>query len=354
MKNHVSNNSWGPIGNAGRLFDSSEIWRTAIKTGHRIGRKGRGTVYVFAAGNGHLVSILGIPFIAGNSNYNGYANYRGVVAVSAVTHSGQRAFYSERGANLLVSAPGGEICETHRIVTTDRTGSEGYNSGLLSNDVDNTAYTACFGNTSAAAPMVSGVTALILQANPGLGWRDVHAILARSARKNDLSDSDWQTNGAGLQVNHNYGFGVVDAEAAVLLAKNWINLEPEKIFSTSVKQVNRKIGDNNGLSVASILSIESSDINNIEFVEIRFSADDHPYAGDLEITLTNLETETSSRLAETHICEENRCTPYNNWRFGSTRHLGESADGDWQLVVEDKSTGDKGTFKSWKLTFYGT
>ncbi len=352
-QNHVSNNSWGPAGGTGRLIDSSIIWRKAIDTGHRIGREGRGTVYVFAAGNGHLESIFGI-FMADNSNYSGYTNYRGVVAVSAVTHSGQRASYSERGANLLVSAPGGESCEKHSIMTTDSTGSEGYNSGLLENDVDNTNYTACFGNTSAAAPMVSGVAALILQANPNLGWRDVHAILARSARKNDPLHLDWQTNGAGLHVNHNYGFGVVDAEAAVLLAQNWINLEPEKTFSTSVEPVNKEIGDSDGTSVRSTLSVDSSGISNIEFVDIRFSADDHPYAGDLEITLTNLATGTSSRLAETHICEENRCIPYDNWRFGSTRHLGESADGDWQLVVEDKSTGDKGTFQSWKLTFYGT
>ncbi|NOY71898.1 MAG: S8 family serine peptidase [Gammaproteobacteria bacterium] len=354
-QNHVSNNSWGPTGGAGRLFDAPSIWRTAIETGHRIGRDGRGTVYVFAAGNGHSrINFLGRSVLAGNSNYNGHANYRGVVAVSAVTHSGRRASYSERGANLLVSAPGGEACETHSIMTTDITGSGGYNSGLSRNDVDNADYTACFGNTSAAAPMVSGVAALILQENPDLGWRDVHAILARSARKNDLSDSDWQTNGAGLQVNHNYGFGVVDAKAAVLLAKNWTNLAPEKKYSTSVKQVNKKIGDNDGLSVVSVLSVESSDISNIEFIDIRFSADDHPYAGDLEITLTNLATGTSSRLAETHFCEGGCILPYRNWRFGSTRHLGENADGNWQLAVEDKGVGDNGTFQSWKLTFYGT
>jgi len=345
VQNHVSNNSWGPTGNAGGLFYAPNIWRTAIETGHRIGRDGRGTIYVFAGGNGHS---------AGNSNYNGHTNYRGVVAVGAVTNLGQRASYSEQGANLLVSAPGGESCETHFIMTTDITGMNGYNSGLLENDVDNADYTACFGRTSAAAPMVSAVAALILQANPDLGWRDVHAILARSARKNDPSNLDWQTNGAGLQVNHNYGFGVVNAAAAVLLAKNWIMLEPEKKFSTSVERVDKKIGDNNDISIRSTLSVAASDISNIEFVEIRFSANDHPYSGDLEITLKNLTTGTSSRLAERHLCNEGCVLPYDNWRFGSTRHLGESADGDWQLIVEDKIKGDTGTFQSWKLTFYGT
>ncbi len=354
-QNHVSNNSWGVPDGTGRPTDSDVIWRTAIDTGHRTGRGGRGTVYVFPAGNGYFGVISDKLVLSDNSNYDGYANYRGVVAVGSVTHSGKPSFYSEQGANLLVSAPGGETCETHAIVTTDSTGSGGYNSGLSDNDYDNSNYTACFRATSAAAPMVSGVVALVLQANPNLGWRDVHAILARSARKNDPLQSDWKTNGAGLHVNHNYGFGVVDAEAAVLLAKNWINLSPEKKFSTSLERVDKKIGDNDGSSVDSILNVASSGITNIEFVEIRFSADDHPYLGDLEIVLVNQSTGTTSRLAEKHVCESHECgQPYKNWRFGSTRHLGESADGDWQLIVRDKSESDEGTFQSWQLTFYGT
>ncbi len=360
-QNHISNNSWGVPDSTGRIIDSTDVWRKAIDTGHRIGREGQGTVYVWAAGNGHEQNSLGTKFLD-NSNYDGYANYRGVIAVGAVNNSGQRSSYSEQGANLLVSAPGGEICDTHAVVTTDRTGWEGYNSNLFwlgigtgDNYYNNNNYTACFKGTSAAAPMVSGVVALILQANPSLGWRDVHAILARSARKNDPLQSDWKTNGAGLHVNHNYGFGVVDAEAAVLLAKNWINLSPEKKFSTSLERVDKKIGDNDGSSVRSTLSVASSGITNIEFIEIRFSADDHPYLGDLEIILVNQSTGTTSRLAEKHVCKSNICGPsYKNWRFGSTRHLGESADGDWQLIVRDKEADDEGTFQSWKLTFYGT
>ncbi len=348
-QNHVSNNSWGVTDSTGLLFESRAVWRTAIGTGHRIGRGGLGTVYVWAAGNG---GDLNQQFID-NSNYDGYANYRGVIAVGSVTNVGQRSINSEQGANLLVSAPGGERCIKHGIVTTDSTGDDGFNSGLLTIDYLDDNYTACFGGTSASAPMVSGVAALVLQANPGLGWRDVHAILARSARKNDPSHSDWQINGAGLHVNHHYGFGVVDAQAAVSLAKNWTNLQqPEKKFSTQEINVDQAIEDNDGTSVESTFEVKSSGINNIEFVEIRFSAD-HGYSADLEITLLNVATGTTSRLAEEHGCKP-RCVPYNNWRFGSTRHLGESADGGWRLIVEDKSEGDKGTFQSWKLTFYGS
>ncbi len=361
-ENHVSNNSWGSINATGRLAASSAVWRTAIDTGHHIGRNGLGTVYVFAAGNGKTrVSFLGQFFHADNSNYSGRSNYRGVVAVGAVNNRGTYTSYSERGANLLVSAFGGtKTCDEHSVVTTDRSGKNGKNSGSSSfststnDDYDNDNYTRCFGRTSAATPMVSGVVALILQANPNLGWRDVHAILARSARKNDSTESDWNINGAGLHVNHNYGFGVVDADAAVLLAKIWINLETEKKFSTAEIKVNQVIADNNNTGVSSTINITEIDINEIEFIDIIFSASDHPYLGDLEITLVNVSTGTTSRLADKHRCLGSCGSSYNNWRFGSVRHLGESADGDWQLIVKDKVTYDIGTFQSWKLIFYGT
>ncbi len=351
IQNHISNNSWGTPDGFATIEDSSAIWRTAIDTGHTTGRNGLGTIYVWAAGNGHISGD--------NANYDGYANYRGVATIGAVNRSGQRAYYSEKGANLLVSAPGGEDCDgilssnNKGIVTTDLTGSAGYNSGFSSSDyTDQPNYTTCFDGTSAATPVVSGVVALILQANPNLGWRDVHAILARSARKNDPSDPDWQVNGAGLSVNHNYGFGVVDAHAAILLAEGWTNLGAETIFPTTVELVGQAIGDNNGIPVSSTITVTGSGISNIEFVEIRFSAANHTYSGDLEIILTNQTTGTTSRLAETHLCSP--CTPYSNWRFGSTRHLGESADDDWVLTVEDKANVDSGTFESWQLIFYGT
>ena len=49
-----------------------------------------------------------------------------------------------------------------------------------------------FSGTSAATPIVSGVAALLRQANPGLTWRDLKLILAASARKNDAANSGWE------------------------------------------------------------------------------------------------------------------------------------------------------------------
>jgi hypothetical protein len=86
------------------------------------------------------------------------------------------------------------------LFTTDLT-TDGYNlpplPGGLELDIDpfpDTSYTTRFGGTSGATPIVSGVIALMLEANPNLSYRDVEEILVRSARQNDDLDESWITN----------------------------------------------------------------------------------------------------------------------------------------------------------------
>lgn len=65
--------------------------------------------------------------------------------------------------------------------------------------------------TSYATPVVAGVVALMLEANPDLGWRDVQGILALSAQKVDPESDTWITIAAGFHCSPFYGFGLVDA-----------------------------------------------------------------------------------------------------------------------------------------------
>ncbi|MBY0515888.1 MAG: S8 family serine peptidase [Bacteriovoracaceae bacterium] len=345
----VSSNSWGAVDNKGILQPANATWKTGIETGLSTGRGGKGTVYVWAAGNGGGASGRD------NSNYDGQANYHGVMAVAAVTNRGVASSYSEAGANVWIAAPGGEFCSTHAITTIDRTGNVGFNgsSSAGSTDVLNQDYTKCMNGTSSATPMISGVAALMIEANPSLGWRDVKMILAQTARKNDPTSPGWSNNGAGLHVHHSYGFGVVDAKAAVDAAVIYTSyLAPQIQYSTSLSSPALAIPDNNATGVSDTINVSGSGINNIEFVEVTFSATDHPYAADLKITLTS-PAGTSSVLAVTHSCSNNTCVAYNGWVFGVARHLNEPADGNWTLSVKDLANTDTGTFQSWKLNFRG-
>jgi kexin len=337
----VSNNSWGPFDN-GRWAASAATWRAAIDTGLSTGRNGLGTIYTFAAGNGGLVSD--------NSNYDGYANYRGVLSICAVGDDGVKASYSERGANLWVCAPSRGRAN-HAITTTDRTGALGYNTGAAP-DYTNANYTNTFNGTSAAAPLAAGVIALVLEARPTLTWRDVRIILAESARRNHLADIDWTMNAAGFNINHNYGFGVIDANAAVTRARTWVNVGAQVTFATATAAVNAAIPDNNMTGVSNTINVAGSGIGKIEFVHITFNGT-HTDVGDLDITLT-APSSTVSRLSEVHACAGGCLgVPGNSWRFGSARHLGEAADGNWTLTVRDLAAVDTGIFTSWQITFYG-
>jgi len=188
-----------------------------------------------------------------------------VITVGALNALGKKASYSTTGSVLWVSGLGGEqgyenamtglAYDTRMfspaIVTTDASGlSFGTNRDLSDmeprnrldrggeSEIDPTGnYTAQANGTSAAAATVTGVAALMLQANPALTWRDIKYILATTARKVDPEqgkidfdglrlDDGWVTNAAGHAFSNWYGFGLVDATAAVEAARRHTLLGP--------------------------------------------------------------------------------------------------------------------------------
>ena len=208
--NAVFSCSWGPVDNGGDLRGPGRLAAAAMdRCVHQVGRNGRGSVYVWAGGNGRANGD--------NVNFDGYANRPETIAVGALDDQGRQAWYSEPGAALLLMAPssGG----SSGVVSADPSGPAGLSTGRC---------TRLFGGTSAAAPAVAGVVAQVLQADPGLGWRDVQHIFVRASERVAANDrrEPWALNRAGLWHSHGYGFGLLNATKAVLLATGWSPLDP--------------------------------------------------------------------------------------------------------------------------------
>ncbi|HJM13133.1 MAG TPA: S8 family serine peptidase [Candidatus Thalassarchaeaceae archaeon] len=324
----IYTNSWGPFDDGTRLEGPGPLTVAAIEDSVFNGRSGLGNIYTWAAGNGLTSND--------NSNYDGYANSRYTIAVTAITHNGEQSWYAEPGANILVAAHSDGDGEG--ITTTDISGSGGYDEGDVTDD---------FGGTSSATPLAAGVIALILEANENLTWRDVQNVLVHSSRIVDSSDNSWEPNGAGLLVSHKYGFGSVDAGAAVSLAENWTSSGSEVNASFGPFLPNMGI-DNGGttwtefnLSVPLDIQLESVDV----IVDIS-----HSYRGDLEIILES-PMGHQSKLAEQH---DDSSDDYSNWMFNTVQHWDESSLGVWKLKVRDTDTGNgAGTLNSWEVIFHG-
>lgn len=242
----VLNNSWG---NDAAFNHPGTAALTAIANLATQGRGGLGSIVVFANGNERSSQASGQDLTGTEGALDATTANRFTISVAAVENTGIVTDYSTRGSNLLVAAPGGQgdgrLANGNGITTVDRVGpTNGYND-QASPEGDYTG----FNGTSAAAPVVAGVAALILEANAGLGYRDVQEILTYTARQIDVAAgtggnttfnrSPWvgthagNANGGGLNFSIDYGFGLVDAGAAVRLAETWTAARSEANLITT-------------------------------------------------------------------------------------------------------------------------
>jgi subtilisin-like proprotein convertase family protein len=349
----ISQNSWtfAPFMETSGVADAVETLATT-------GRGGLGTVVVFAGSNERETGIMSTYYNTNNSPY--------AIAVGAVDSAGKYAPFSCAGPNLLVTAPGDEV------ISTDRTPPDGY---------EDTSYFHTDSGTSYSSPMVSGVIALMLEANANLGYRDVQTILACTAVRTSgmVSDGsmpwDWQTNGAdnwnggGMHASHDYGFGLVDATAAVRLAESWdygqhtaANLEHREASLTA----NLAIPDNTGASADSTLTVADDIVIQHVVVTIQMT---HARFDDLEISLTSPDGTSSVLMyhpslagiaSEMGMTSEEymagKTDTYGEtdvWSFMTLTCFGEDSHGDWVLSVTDTVSGDVGTLVAWEIDFFG-
>jgi subtilisin-like proprotein convertase family protein len=347
---HIYNNSWGPNDDGLTKGGAGTLALAALQTGVTSGRSGKGNIYVWAAGNGGIA--------LDNAGYDSYNGSIYTISVGALNDLGQKADYSERGACLIVAAPSGaesgDGTRPQGTTTTDLVGENGYNLAAKTvgpvgpDELADRDYTQNYNGTSSAAPVVSGVVALMLQANPNLGWRDVQEVLIRTATQTDPTNNEWRTNKAGFKFNPNFGAGRVNAGAAVALATNWSNLAT--MVTTNSEQSSLSVAipdnDNNGITRSFDLSASNLRVEQaIVTVDIT-----HANRGDLVINLVS-PAGTISPLAELH---NDTNANYTAMTFRSTFNWGEDSKGVWHVQVSDRRAANTGTLTRVKLDVFGT
>jgi subtilisin family serine protease/subtilisin-like proprotein convertase family protein len=358
------------------------------------GRGAKGAIYVASAGNDFYKGAQS----SGDYSYCGDGGNRGgmkvacydavfdhrkglpyVITVGALNADGVKSSYSTPGAVTWVSAPGGEYGRNSNyasgypgepaIMTTDlsgcssgtsRSGTVDYNSF---NDGDfpvsensNCDYLSTMNGTSSAAPMVSGVVALMLEANANLGWRDVKHILASTASQVDSSFSadaistvdyvQWITNSAGYKFHPWYGFGAVDAQAAVNAAATHTNLS-----SSAFTSWNNANSESTAISDLSLFSrtISESTSGTVEWVRVALLID-HSSPNHLGFRLESPSGTVSTLLPPVTALSTSLSSA--TWVYlPSNAFYGESMQGEWKIYILDHIHGTTGTFARWGLQF---
>ena len=314
---------------------------------------------VYAVQNGRGRLGTNIVFISSNfredgfdTNFSNLTNSRFITTVAAINFDGAYSSYSTPGESILVSAFGTEGTSIDDgIVTTDRTGDAGHFE---------TDYLFDSG-TSYAAPQVSGVVALMLEANPGLGYRDVQNILAYSARmvnpsyvNDQTGEAGWrfntsaQWNGGGLHFSRDYGFGLVDATAAVRLAEHWT------AQSTYASGEVGSFDGAGGLVIRDHRTITTditapSDLR-LETVEVLANIT-HSHLGDLKVELIGPSGQVSLLAPANPSVGEDQDELH--FRYTARRHLDEDAGGTWTLRITDNADDNQGVLNNWTLVLNG-
>lgn len=310
----VSNNSWGYTSSFTDNFQTTQFAPVlaALQADVQYGRAGLGTAMVFAAGNDKIIDLSGNP-VGDDVNFHNFTNSRFTITVGGLNADGSEGTFSNPGVSLLISAPAvGLIADDGTAVGST-----------------NTAY---FSGTSGAAPLVSSTVALMLAANHNLGYRDEQEILALSSTSHSGStvNGAHDFNGGGMLFNRDVGFGMLDASAAVALARNWDHTST----LANEKEVDFSFTPTSGMnSTSSSLSFSLSAASgwgkfSTEHVDLDLSISDADLA-DLQFNLVS-PSGTVSKVAD-HIMLNTTGQTYLSFTFGDVQFMGENPYGNWTL-----------------------
>ena len=350
----VKNHSYGPVA----AFSTADTLDAALDESAR-----HGVIHVFAAGNERDAGPTA------DANKSGLDTNPNAIVVAALGSDGRHASYSSYGANVFVTAPSNSfsswdlfsISTTDRSTlrqgyTYDRSDPEPYLAAVATGD-----YTSTFGGTSSSAPLVSGVMALGVEANPSMGVRMAKHLLARTSVQVDPDHPGWQTNAAGYSFSDDYGFGLVNADAFTEHAARVTSMTSVATYQSPVIAVAAPFTPAQTSLTTTYTLPSTSDMQPLESVRVRLDVRNlqtSPLAykngngrgrgaisGDLEAFLTSpsgtrhrLFSDDRALLGTEYRAERQRFLGRSfDWTFTSNAYWGERAAGTWTLEVLNKA-----------------
>ncbi len=379
-------------GKAGCQFNpTTSTLLDAYENGATLLRGGKGAIYIKSSGNDYVgynsdCTSGNNSYFVGNANTSEISTQPYQIVTAAVNAEGEASSYSSPGSNVWISSAGGEYgTSSPAMISADITGcsvgqsksSSATNLFNLGSDPLNSHcnYTSTMNGTSSAAPTLSGIVALMLEANPSLTWRDVKHILAMTATKIKYSTAamthpfGWDLSGhtydyryvenfSGISFSNTYGFGRVDASAAVQMALSYnfplgnyvstinpnLNL-PNWYYSSG--SINLPIPDGSSTGASHSLSVLHQ--LEIESVQIMVTTN-HTYIGDIGIELTSPKGTTSKVFLVNSNIDENGLSSYI---FLTNAFYKEPSLGNWTIKIIDGAAGDTGALQDWKINING-
>jgi hypothetical protein len=377
----VYNQSWGyPQYD---LVPISDDYLAQLESTITTGRGGKGSLLAKSAGNDYTVRFNATTRRVGNSGFDGDNTTPFTVIAAALNAKGSASSYSSPGANIWISTFGGEFGDTDpALVTTDRSSCDkGYaektnttNSFEKGGDGNTDCnYTSAFNGTSSASPEAAGVIALLLEANPDLTWRQIKHILAATALKVDAAttsytnpyvasptghtwEQGWVTNAALFHFHNRYGFGLVQTDAAVAMAKAAPpslgtfrrTLNTDGTWMHVRGPFTRAIPDNSATGVTDTVAVTQN--YSIEAVQIRVKAT-HANIGQIGWELTSPAGTKSIVIPINNALDG--LANFTGDTFLTNAFYGESSAGTWTLKAIDGRTGTTGNFTGWELLISG-
>nr|CAD7264540.1 unnamed protein product [Timema shepardi] len=308
--------SWGPEDDGKTVDGPGPLARRAFIHGVTTGRKGRGSIFVWASGNGgrHTDSC----------NCDGYTNSIFTLSISSATQGGFKPWYLEECSSTLA--------------TTYSSGTPGQDRSVATVDMDGKMRPAHLctlehTGTSASAPLAAGIAALALEANPGLTWRDVQYLVVLTSRSAPLAGEP------GIHVP-------CDMFSRLLHPLNG---------TCSWSYVLRQIDPTPGSTLTVHMDVTGCDgslnqtpdrpvqrdtrpcrqVRFLEHVQCKLTLRFFP-RGNLRVQLTSAMGTTSTLLFERP--KDVISSSFDDWPFLSVHFWGEKAEGRWTLQISNSGT----------------